>query len=238
MRFLCDEMLARLARLLRAAGHDAALVAPGAPDRVLVQQARAQDRWLVTRDRDLARQAGERALLLRSEQLDDEAVELSRRIPIDWLAAPFSRCPVDNALLDPARPQDLRQIPQTARALPGPFNRCPACGRLYWPGSHVKRMLAKLTWLQEQALPAGGSEGTKEFRTMTTSKHSPSGHTPTTLPHDDLEDNPGIGSSKGTTMAGEDAELIEGENTVEGDIENDVMRGGGIDPNQRSRTSH
>jgi uncharacterized protein len=238
MRFLCDEMLAKLARLLRAAGHDTALAAPGAPDAVLVEQGLAEDRWLVTRDRDLARQAGDRALLLRSEQLDDEALELSRRADIDWLAAPFSRCPIDNAVLDPATPADMAQIPDIVRALPGPFNRCPACGRLYWPGSHVKRMLAKLTWLQEQAPGPGGSEGTKESSPMTTSKHSPSGHTPTTLPADDLEEDPGIGSSKGTTMAGEDAELIEGENTVEGDIENDVMRGGGIDPNQRSRVSH
>ena len=238
MRLLCDEMLARLARLLRAAGHDTALAAPAAPDAALVEQARAEDRWLVTRDRDLARLAGTRAILLRSEQLDDEAVELSKLMPIDWLAAPFTRCPVDNVVLDPASPKDLDQIPETARALPGPFNRCPACGRLYWPGSHVKRMLAKLTWLQEQGRAADGSEGSKEFPAMTTSKHSPSGHTPTTLPADDLECDPGIGSSKGTTMSGEDAALIEGENTVEGDIENDVMRGGGIDPNQRSRTSH
>jgi uncharacterized protein len=151
MRFLCDEMLARLARLLRAAGHDVALAAPGAPDRTLVEQARAEDRWLVTRDRDLARQAGERAVLLQSEQLDDEAVELSRRMSIDWLAAPFTRCPIDNAVLDPASPDDRARIPESARALPGPFNRCPVCGRLYWPGSHVERMLARLAWLQDQA---------------------------------------------------------------------------------------
>ena len=39
-------------------------------------------------------------------------------------------------------------------------------------------------------------------------------------------------------MAGEDADLLDAENTVEGDIENAVTPGGGIDPNQRSRTSH
>jgi hypothetical protein len=34
------------------------------------------------------------------------------------------------------------------------------------------------------------------------SKHPPSGHTPTALPADDLECDPGIGRSKGTTIAG------------------------------------
>ena len=70
---------------------------------------------------------------------------------------------------------------------------------------------------------------------MSTSKHPPSGHTPTTLPADDLEDNPGIGASQGTTIAGEDPHLIEGENSIEGDVENDTDASGGITPRDRQR---
>jgi hypothetical protein len=70
---------------------------------------------------------------------------------------------------------------------------------------------------------------------MTSSKHSPSGHTPTTLPRDDLEDNPGIGASKGTTISGEDPHEIYGESTVEGDVENDSTPAGGADPRHRGR---
>jgi hypothetical protein len=36
----------------------------------------------------------------------------------------------------------------------------------------------------------------------------------------DLDDNPGIGQSKGTFATGEDPDTAEGENTVEGDVEN------------------
>jgi hypothetical protein len=36
----------------------------------------------------------------------------------------------------------------------------------------------------------------------------------------DLDDNPGIGQSKGTFATGEDPDTAEGENTVEGDTEN------------------
>jgi len=67
------------------------------------------------------------------------------------------------------------------------------------------------------------------------SKHPPSGHTPTTLPADDLVRNPGIGQSKGTTATGEDPDVAAGENTVEGDVENDTLPSGGIDPDQRGR---
>ena len=47
---------------------------------------------------------------------------------------------------------------------------------------------------------------------------------------DDLDENPGIGQSKGlfSRAGSEEAELIEGENTMEGDVENDAGIGGGV----------
>lgn len=44
----------------------------------------------------------------------------------------------------------------------------------------------------------------------------------------DLEKNPGIGQSKGSFMTGESPEEIEGENTVEGDTENNAGRFGEV----------
>jgi hypothetical protein len=70
---------------------------------------------------------------------------------------------------------------------------------------------------------------------MTTHKHPLSGHEPDPLPRDDLADNPGIKASRGTTIAGEDPELIEGENTVEGDVGEDANRAGGISRKRRGR---
>jgi hypothetical protein len=45
---------------------------------------------------------------------------------------------------------------------------------------------------------------------------------------DDLERNPGIGQSKGTIATGEDPSSIEGENTVEGDEQNDSSANDGV----------
>ena len=60
----------------------------------------------------------------------------------------------------------------------------------------------------------------------------------TTVPTDaDLKGNPGIGASKGTTMAGEDPDAIAADSTVEGDVENETNREGGLDPNHRGRTN-
>jgi hypothetical protein len=50
---------------------------------------------------------------------------------------------------------------------------------------------------------------------------------------DDLERNPGIGSSKGlfAETSGKDADLIEGDNTFEGDTDNDGGNAGGVSTN-------
>lgn len=72
---------------------------------------------------------------------------------------------------------------------------------------------------------------------MTNSKHPLSGHTPTPAPRDDLEDNPGIGASRGTTIAGEDPHILQGENTDEGDVQNDADATGAPTPIERHRTN-
>jgi hypothetical protein len=68
---------------------------------------------------------------------------------------------------------------------------------------------------------------------MTSSKHD-KGESPF---QDDLERNPGIGQSKGTTTAGIDPSEIGGENTVEGDTENDTQPTGGIAKHETERTA-
>jgi hypothetical protein len=50
----------------------------------------------------------------------------------------------------------------------------------------------------------------------------------------DLASNPGIGTSKGTIREGDDL-LLQGANTFEGDVGNDVGYGGGIDGPRKMR---
>ena len=54
---------------------------------------------------------------------------------------------------------------------------------------------------------------------------------------DDLERNPGIGQSKGSFAAGASPNLTEGDNTVEGDVDNDPNPQGGVDENRLGRTN-
>jgi hypothetical protein len=53
---------------------------------------------------------------------------------------------------------------------------------------------------------------------------------------DNLEDDPGIGRSKGRFAMTKEPPL-EGDTTFEGDVKNDSTAQGGVDPNQRGRTN-
>ncbi|MGV6873189.1 hypothetical protein ACUSIJ_10910 [Pseudochelatococcus sp. B33] len=65
---------------------------------------------------------------------------------------------------------------------------------------------------------------------MTAQKHSK-----TRKPSDkDLKENPGIGQSPGLGSA-EDADLLKGNSTFEGDTENNATRSGGVNPRDRPR---
>jgi hypothetical protein len=68
---------------------------------------------------------------------------------------------------------------------------------------------------------------------MTSTKHD-KGESPFT---DDLQRNPGIGQSKGSFATGEDPLTADGENTVEGDVENDSTANDGVPERAHGRTN-
>lgn len=146
MRLMCDEMLLRLGRWLRAAGYDTAIAEGGADDTALIARCAAENRMLLTRDRHLAARAEASVAVLRlaSDAIDDQARILAATPGIDWQRAPFTRCVIDNAELEPAPPEAAARVPMRSRGAAGPLLRCPACGRLYWPGGHVRRMRERL----------------------------------------------------------------------------------------------
>jgi uncharacterized protein with PIN domain len=79
--FLCDDMLARLCRRLRAAGYDTEIAGASEHDGRLLQRAINEDRLLLTCDRKLAehRLALGRVVVLPSNGLDGTARALMDR---------------------------------------------------------------------------------------------------------------------------------------------------------------
>lgn len=145
-RFVCDVMLARIARYLRAAGYDTLLADPQAPDAELVRRAAEENRWLLTMDRQiLEHKAGRgRVRLLPQGTVQEQAQWLAADLGLDWLLQPFSRCLVDNSPLAPAPAELVVQVPAFVSETATEFMACPECGRVYWAGSHHRRMRATL----------------------------------------------------------------------------------------------
>jgi uncharacterized protein with PIN domain len=143
-------MLRGLGRWLRAAGYDTAIAEGGVADRVLAARCAAEGRILLTKDRHLAATASAlaRVVLLAEGSVEDDALALRSRLGVDWQFAPFTRCLVDNRPLEPAPPNSVAQVPTRSQAAGGPLRICPECGRLYWPGGHVRRMGQRLAHWQ------------------------------------------------------------------------------------------
>lgn len=145
-RFLCDEMLGHLCRYLRAAGYDTLFTNNGYPDRDLLRQCRDEGRHLLTQDLLIREHKAAQgiALILPQGDVDQLALLLGAHYKLDWLSHAFTRCLEDNTLLRDADAEALQRIPLDARRADEACTQCPACGRVYWRGSHYKRMHARL----------------------------------------------------------------------------------------------
>jgi uncharacterized protein with PIN domain len=142
-------MLGTLAKWLRILGYDT-LFDPDIDDHQVVRLARAEDRLILTRDRELARRRGVRVLLIASEHLDDQIQQVLVDLDLDPDRS-FSRCPVCNEPLvaidrETARSRVPAYVARTQRT----FKSCPICQRVYWRGTHWQRINEQLTRLQSK----------------------------------------------------------------------------------------
>jgi uncharacterized protein with PIN domain len=140
-RFLLDVHLGTVARRLRLVGVDAAY-GNDLDDETLVELAGRERRVLLTQDRGLLRR---RKLWLgafvRGAGPDEQFADLLDRFAPPL--APWTRCTACNGLLAPVRKELIEHLlePGTRRCH-DVCARCEACGRLYWPGAHHRRLEA------------------------------------------------------------------------------------------------
>jgi uncharacterized protein with PIN domain len=76
--------------------------------------------------------------------VEDCAMELKQILDVDWLFQPFSRCLECNRVLVPLTTLEAYSIPEKILNYDSSFWLCKTCDKVYWYGSHTKRMLATL----------------------------------------------------------------------------------------------
>lgn len=153
-------MLGTLAKWLRILGYDTQYD-PDLDDHQLARLSRAENRVLLTRDRELARRRGLRVLLITSERLDDQIVQVLKELDLEPRRS-FSRCPVCNALLSALDREMARsRVPAYVAETQTLFKSCPKCQRVYWRGTHWQRMDDRLARILEKDAPPA-AEGTSQ----------------------------------------------------------------------------
>ncbi len=141
VRFVLDTHLGRLTAYLRMLGFDV-LYRDDYEDKELAQISSDENRILLTRDRGLLKRAKvTRGYCVRATDPRQQLVEVLQRFDLLRSIAPFRRCLHCNALLELTRKELVSdQLMAETNQYYNEFYVCPACDRIYWKGSHYRRM--------------------------------------------------------------------------------------------------
>jgi len=142
-RFVADAHLGGLARLLRMTGFDT-LYDNHFQDDEIERIAGAQERVVLTRDRELLKRRGvTHGCYVHALHPGQQLREIFDRLDLARSARPFTLCLNCNA---PLRGIDKAQVaaalPPSVRERYQRFSTCDVCRGVFWEGSHWRRMRA------------------------------------------------------------------------------------------------
>ncbi|KXA96501.1 hypothetical protein AKJ38_03165 [candidate division MSBL1 archaeon SCGC-AAA259I14] len=155
MKIIADGMLGKITRWLRLAGEDVINIndypiSPEEEDEVLLNIAEEQSRILITRDVNLYRRAVkkdiESILLEETDDIAKQLLKISESVDGDVeIDLNNSRCPVCNGKLKAKGKSFVSgKVPKNVLEKNDKFWRCEDCGKIYWQGSHWKKMAETL----------------------------------------------------------------------------------------------
>ena len=132
-KFVSDGHLGTLTRNLRLLGFDVAYDQK-ANDRQLLEVMARENRALLTRDRHLLMHAiVQHGYSPRSQNPEEQTVEVLRRFDLRELITPFTRCLRCNAPLEETAKGDIiDKLEPLTKIHYNQFRRCPGCKQIYW----------------------------------------------------------------------------------------------------------
>lgn len=144
MKFIADSMLGRLARWLRLSGYDV-LYANDIMDESVLEQAKAESRVLLSKDKNLCKKAessGIEVALIESENILEQLKQIARERNLTIRSTPeFSRCPLCNAAVEKVEKRKIKnKVPESVFVRTAEFWECKSCGKIYWHGGHWKNI--------------------------------------------------------------------------------------------------
>lgn len=152
-RFVADAHLGGLAHLLRMTGFDTLYDNAFADDEI-ERIAGAEGRIVLTRDRELLKRRGiTHGCYVHALRSELQLRELFERLDLAGSARPFTRCLSCNTPLRAAdKAQVAPRLPPGVRERHERFAVCDGCARVFWEGSHWRRMRERVDALLAPAL--------------------------------------------------------------------------------------
>tara|TARA_B100000315_G_scaffold116653_1_gene106980 strand:+ start:17040 stop:17561 length:522 start_codon:yes stop_codon:yes gene_type:complete len=163
-KFLADPSLGRLSKWLRILGYDIVYFSTPLNEQQFFEKARDENRLILTRSgkiitqlnkiNDETAQPSESSGLLINyyfithnhieEQLENLIAKGLILQPKHW----FTRCTECNEILKEIGREEVHgKVPDYIRETEESFRQCPHCKKIFWEGTHCKRMKEKIKFL-------------------------------------------------------------------------------------------
>ncbi len=140
-KFVADHMLGSLARWLRMMGYDTAYD-KSLDDPAIAGLARAEGRFVLTRDRELAREPG--AFLVEADDIDSQLKAVAAKFGLKYDDERIRCSTCNGELQDLPKEQAKDSVPEGAFDANDKFWKCTKCGKTYWKGTHWLGIMERL----------------------------------------------------------------------------------------------
>ena len=140
-KFILDVHLGKLTKYIRLAGFDA-FHHQHLKDPEIAEISANENRIVLTRDRKLLMHKKIKyGHWIRSDDPEQQFIDVINRFQLKSLFHPFSRCTVCNGYLQQI-PKNLVEgrVPANTDKLYSKFFQCQNCRKVYWEGSHYQKM--------------------------------------------------------------------------------------------------
>jgi uncharacterized protein with PIN domain len=153
IKFIADNNVGKLARWLRLIGYDT-LLFKQKDDGQMIKIALSENRVILTKDnqfmkRRLVTNGKLKTIHIKYDDPKLQVQEVVKTLKLNYHFKPFSLClECNRALIARDKAEVKNLVPAQVLETQTQYTQCPACHRIYWPGTHWQAMGKKLRDLQ------------------------------------------------------------------------------------------
>jgi uncharacterized protein with PIN domain len=158
IKFIADNNVGKLARWLRLIGYDTTLLRQK-DDAQMIKIALGENRVILTKDAQFMKRRLVTNGSLKTVHIDQDdpklqVQEVVKTLALDYHFKPFSLCLECNEVLVALDKENVKNlVPAHVFETQSRYTQCPACHRVYWPGTHWQAMVKRM-----EGLHRGGNE--------------------------------------------------------------------------------